>query len=396
MKARGKPAVGKFRQLLPIYLGAVIGPMGGVGIITLLPVLAREWHISVQWVSLTVTFYMVPYVVFQLFSGSIAHVFNTRRTLLFGFGVYSLGGLLSGFSPSLETLVGARFLQGFGAAFIAPIVLALVGEMVNPERMGKAIGWPGVMYTIGVTMGPLISGFLEVHWGWSWFFFFLTAFALVNGVLYFLLSPPGEKPGRKKSGRLGEALALVKRSFSYSDIRLLSLAAFFLFMGYIGLMTFIADYLKASFSLPSDEIGLLLSMTGLLGVVISPLAGILGDRWGRKIVAHIGQAIMIASILGLELIVFTYGKYILVLALFGAGSSMAWTSLNTLAVQIAPDLRKPAASVYNSFKFSGYAFAPLVLSAVYVPFSISGVRLACIACILISLFLTYRIRHSMA
>jgi predicted MFS family arabinose efflux permease len=268
--------------------------------------------------------------------------------------------------------------------------------MVNPERMGKAIGWLGVMYTIGVTMGPLISGFLEVHWGWSWFFFFLMAFALVNGVLYFLTSPPGEKPGRKKSGRLGEALALVKQSFSYSDIRLLSLAAFFLFMGYIGLMTFIADYLKASFSLPSDQIGLLLSMTGLLGVVISPLAGILGDRWGRKIVAHIGQAIMVASILGLELIVFTYGKYILVLALFGAGSSMAWTSLNTLAVQIAPDLRKPAASVYNSFKFSGYAFAPLVLSAVYVPFSISGVRLACIACILISLFLTYRIRHSMA
>lgn len=358
MKAEGVPPMGKFRQLLPIYLGAVIGPMGGVGIITLLPVLAREWHISVQWVSLTVTLYMVPYVVFQLFSGSIAHVFNTRRTLLFGFGVYSLGGLLSGFSPSLETLVGARFIQGFGAAFIAPIVLALVGEMVNPERMGKAIGWLGVMYTIGVTMGPLISGFLEVHWGWSWFFFFLMAFALVNGVLYFVTSPSGEKPGRKKSGRLGEALALVKQSFSYSDIRLLSLAALFLFMGYIGLMTFIADYLKASFFLPSDKIGLLLSMTGLLGVVISPLAGILGDRWGRKIVAHTGQVIMIGSILGLELMVFTYGKYILMLALFGAGAATAWTSLNTLAVQIVPDLRKPVASVYNSFKFSGYALAP--------------------------------------
>lgn len=40
-----------FKQLLPIYLGAVIGPMGGIGVITLLPVLAREWNVSIQWVS---------------------------------------------------------------------------------------------------------------------------------------------------------------------------------------------------------------------------------------------------------------------------------------------------------------------------------------------------------
>jgi MFS family permease len=383
-----------FKQLLPIYLGAVIGPMGGIGVITLLPVLAREWNVSIQWVSLTVTLYMVPYVVFQLFSGSIAHVFNTRRTLLFGFGVYSLGGLLSGFSPSLETLVGARFVQGLGAAFIAPIVMALVGEMVNPERLGKAIGLLGVMYTIGVTMGPLISGFLEVHLGWSWFFFFLTSFTLAIGVLYWVTGTPGGQPAMK-SGRLGEALTLVKRSYSYSAIRLLSMAAFFLFMGYIGLMTFVADYLKTSFSLPSDKIGLVLSMTGFLGVMISPIAGILGDRCGRIIVAHTGQAIMVGAILGLELVVYTYGKYILLFALFGAGAATAWTSLNTLAVQIVPDLRKPVASLYSCVKFSGYALAPLVLSLIYVPFSISGVRLACIACILISLFLTSRIRSSL-
>lgn len=83
------------------------------------------------------------------------------------------------------------------------------------------------------------------------------------------------------------------------------------------------------------------------------------------------------------------------LALFGAGAATAWTSLNTLAVQIVPDLRKPVASLYSCVKFSGYALAPLVLSLIYVPFSISGVRLACIACILISLFLTSRIRSSL-
>lgn len=365
--------------------------MGGVGVITLLPVLARTWDIGIQWVSLTVTIYMIPYVVFQLFSGSIAQVFDTRKTLLFGFGVYALGSLLSGFSPSLGILVGARFIQGFGAAFIAPIVMALVGEMVDPRHIGKAMGLLGVMYTMGVTMGPLISGVLEVHFGWGWFFFFLMALALAIGALYWVTSAEAEGAERER-GKILDALTLVKKSYSYPDVRFLSFAAFSLFLGYIGLMTFVADYLKVSFSLPSDRIGVILSMSGVLGIVVCPMAGILGDRFGRRHVAYVGGVIMVGAILGLGAVEYSYGKYIMLFTLFGTGSATAWTSLNTLAVQVVPDLRKPVASVYNSFKYTGFGLSPLVLSLLYIPFSISAVHWACTGLILISLFLTSRMR----
>lgn len=384
-----------FKRLLPIYLGALIGPMGGIGIITLLPVLAENWKINIQWISLTVTLYMIPYIFFQLFSGSIAQIFDTRRTLLFGFGVYALGGLLSGLSPSLGTLVAARFIQGFGAAFIAPVVMALVGEMVGPRQLGKAMGLLGVTYTIGVTMGPLIAGVLEVSLGWRWFFFFLMALSLVVGILYWVTGR-GTEGAKKGPGKILDALPLVKRSYSDPDVRFLSFAAFSLFMGYIGLMTFVADYLKVTFSLPSDETGFILSVTGFFGIIFSPTAGILGDRFGRKPIAHGGMAIMVISILGLELVEYTFSKYLLLFALFGSGSATAWTSLNTLAVQVVPDLRKPVASVYNSIKFTGYALAPLILSFLYIPFSISAVRWTCIACILMSLVFTSRIRSQMA
>lgn len=380
---------------MPIYLAAVIGPMGGVGIITLLPVLARSWNISIQWISLTVTLYMIPYIVFQLFSGSIAHIFNTRKTLLFGFGVYSLGGLLSGLSPGLETLTAARFIQGLGAAFITPIVMALVGEMVDPKHLGKAMGLLAVMYTVGVTMGPLISGVLEVSLGWPWFFFFLTALAGATGAFYWITSTEA-KESKWTPGKISDALVLVKKSYAYPDLRYVSFAAFSLFLGYIGLMTFVADHLKVSFSLPSDRIGLILSTAGFLGIVSSFVAGILGDRFGRKPISYAGMLIMVASILGLQAVDYTYEKYILIFALFGTGSAAAWASLNTLAVQAVPELRKPATSVYNSFKFTGYALAPLTLSFLYIPFSISAVRWACIACILLSLLFTSRMRRQMA
>jgi MFS transporter, ACDE family, multidrug resistance protein len=378
-----------FKRLLPIYLGAIIGPMGGIGIITLLPVLSKSWDTSIQWISLTVTLYMVPYVAFQLFSGSIAQVFDTRRTLLFGFGTYALGGFLSGLSPNLATLVCARFIQGLGAAFIAPIVLALIGDMVEPRHLGKAMGILGVMYTAGVTMGPLISGVLEVSLGWPWFFFFLAVFGLAIGTLYWATSRGTEKAAQK-AGRFSDALVLIKRSYSYHDVKFLSLAAFSLFMGYIGLMTFVADFLKVSFALPSDKTGLIISMTGVFGIVAAPVAGFLGDRLGRVRIAYCGGVIMMGAVLVLGAVEYSFETYLYLFALFGAGSATAWTSLNTLAVEVVPDLRKPVASLYNSLKFTGYALSPLVLSLLYVPFSISGVRWGCIFFIGLSLFFASR------
>jgi len=297
-----------------------------------------------------------------------------------------LGAAFSGLSPSLSFLIAARIIQVLGAAFIAPLVLALVGEMVDPKHTGKAMGILGVMYTIGVTMGPLISGVLEVSTGWSWFFFFLMALALFVGALYWITSK-GRGASATGSGRLSDALALVRQSLSYRDVRFLRLAAFSLFSGYIELMTFAADYLKVTFSLPSDRIGFVLSVTGFFGILVSPFAGILGDRWGRRPVAYGGAAIMIAAVLGLSMGEYTYGKYLFLFSLFGIGAASAWTCSNTLAVENVPHLRKPAASVYNSFKFSGYALSPLVLSLLYVPFSISAARWACLACILLTLIL---------
>jgi ACDE family multidrug resistance protein len=382
-------------KLLPIYLGAVITPIGGVGILTLLPVIAQGWKIPIQWVSLAMTIYMIPFVVFQLISGPIAHIFDTRKTLLFGFGVYGLGGFLSGLSPDLIFLLAARFLQGFGAAFINPIVMALIGEMVDSRSLGKSMGIMQLMYTCGVTMGPLVSGILEIHFGWPSFFFLLGFLGVGNGIFYGITSrgPAGE---RKEGGspRFRDTLAAVQKSYSFPDVRFLSVGAFFLFLSYIGLMTFMADSLKERYGLPSDQVGLLLSMTGFFGMIAAPFAGLLGERMGWKRVGKVGGSIMAMAILGMGLVEYSYRNYLFLFALFGTGSAIAWTCLNTMAVQLIPDFRKPVASLYGSFKFSGYALAPVVLSVFYLSFSIEGVRWACLGGVLISLFWVSKIGNS--
>jgi len=283
------------KKLLPLYIGAAIGPLGGFGIVTLIPVFVQAWAVEFGTASLSITFYMAPFIIILIFSGSIAQVFDVRKTLLFGFAVYGLGAAMCGLSPNLWTLLASRIVQGIGAGFLTPVIMALIGELVPEQHVGKAMGILGLAYTVGVTLGPLISGLIEVRYGWPWFFYFLTAIALGAGTLY-AVSRDTKQPGKGEQFGLLEILPILKQALLQPGVLCLSFAAFSLFIAYIGIMTFTADHMKTSLGLPSDQIGIILSGTGFSGIIVSPIAGFLGDHLGRKKVFFGGCSIAILSV----------------------------------------------------------------------------------------------------
>ena len=52
-----------FKSILPLYIGAALGPLGGFGVVTLLPILARDWAVEFGTASLAISFYMVPFII---------------------------------------------------------------------------------------------------------------------------------------------------------------------------------------------------------------------------------------------------------------------------------------------------------------------------------------------
>lgn len=363
--------------------------MGGIGIVPLIPVFAGDWSVEFGTAALAITFYMAPYIFIQIFSGSMAQIFDVRKTLLFGFATYALGGLLCGLSPNLWALLGSRVVQGVGAAFLTPIIMALIGELVPARHVGKAIGILGLAYTVGVTLGPLISGWIEVRYGWPGFFYFLAALSVMAGVLYGISS---EVIKREEDGQAGvlAIFPILRHALSQPGVLYLSFSAFSLFIGYIGIMTFTADHLKSNLSLPSDQIGAVLSVTGFSGIIVSPIAGFLGDRLGRRNVFLGGAAIALASIALMACVTYSYSTYLILFLVLGTGAATAWTSLNTMAVQISVSLRKPVTSVYNAIKFTGYAVSPVILSVIYDPFQLRAVQFGCMGAVMISSFLATR------
>ncbi|MCJ7687684.1 MAG: MFS transporter [Desulfobacteraceae bacterium] len=376
------------QKLIPLFLGAAIGPMGGIGIITLIPGMADKWSIEFTTASLAITFYMTPFVLGQLFSGPIAQLFDTRKTLLFGFIVYASGAVLSGLSSNIFNFLGGRIIQGVGAAFLTPIIMALIGDLVPSRHLGKAIGMLGMAYTVGVTLGPFISGAIDVRYGWPWFFFLLAGLSLLSGVLYFISSAPTEKKD-SQSATLFAAFSILKKALVQPGVLYLSFSAFSFFVAYIGIMTFTADYLRTYFKFPSDQIGALLSVTGISGIIVSPIAGFAGDYLGRIRVFLGSAALSLICVVLMTFIGFSYWVHFTLFLLFGTGAAGSWTTLNTMAVQACPSFRKPVTSVYNAVKFAGYAASPVILSPLYSLFQIGAVRWGCMAAILIAAILAF-------
>jgi len=362
----------EWRRLLPLYAGGCLGPLAGSAMVTLIPALTGVFEVGVGVMALSLTVYMLPFSLAQLVSGAISESFTARRTALIGFAVFSGASLACALAPSIGVFLAARLVQGLGAAFLFPILMALIGEVVAPERLGRAMGYLGVTQTLGLTAGPLLAGLLETHADWRGFFVILAGLGGATAWGFARLFH-GEVAAEGPRGVLG----ILGRVLRQRAVLALSLAGYAFFFALIGAVTFMADQLKVVHGLGEDRIGLLLAVAGVVGIPASPLAGHLVDRLGRRSTAVLGLAGVLASLLALLLVPYTFPRYLIVLAALGTGSALAWTAFNTLSVELLPELRKPVASIYNAFRFFGYASSPPLLAPLYGA-GVAGVYLACL------------------
>jgi len=373
-------------QLFSLFLGSMIAPMGGIGVVPLIPVFTQQWSLPFSLATLVIPFYMAPFIIIQLMAGSLAQLCDERKALIMGLLTYALGAAICGLAPDRWTLFAGRMVQGTGAGLVIPVAMAQIGELVPQRHLGKTMGMLGLFSTAGVTLGPLISGLLETHYGWPSFFYFLVGLSLTACLLYLPSSRSAPPPAGGKVA-LGAVAADFRRALVLPGALSVGFAAFFLFVCYIGILTFTAQYLKTVQGLASDKVGALLSAAGIAGVVISPFAGYLGDRMGRRRVVLAGAGLALAGISLMALLPYSYDRYLLWFLMYGTGVAAAWTVLNTMAVDLSPELRRPVTSLYNAIKFTGYAVAPQALSLLWDLSSLSAVQWGCLAAVVIATLL---------
>jgi EmrB/QacA subfamily drug resistance transporter len=137
-----------------------------------IPTIQRSLHLSIAGLEWVVSSYVLVFAGLLLAGGRIADVYGRRRMFFAGTVVFTLASLAAGLAGSGGVLIGARVVQGLGAALLVPTTLAIImATFKEPRERTAAIGIWTAIGAMALAFGPLIGGFISQHLHWGWIFF---------------------------------------------------------------------------------------------------------------------------------------------------------------------------------------------------------------------------------
>src|SRR5262249_50272390 len=135
-------------------------------IMAALPAMATSLRTRPATVEWAVNAYLLASAVFIIMGGEVADLFGARRSSAAGCVLFALASLMMVVSPNGIVVVGARALQGLGAAFAVAGTLAAATQAVPEAERAKAVGaWTGFLL-LGFSIGPLVGGVVTHYAGW--------------------------------------------------------------------------------------------------------------------------------------------------------------------------------------------------------------------------------------
>jgi EmrB/QacA subfamily drug resistance transporter len=163
---------------------------------------------SLAWV---VNAYLLTFGGFLLLGGRLGDLFGHRRLFLAGIALFTAASLACGLAGSQEFLIGARAVQGLGAAIVSAVALSLMMTLfTEPAERAKAMGIFGFVASGGGSIGVLLGGIITDVLSWSWIFLVNVPVGVLVLALTLRLVPGGRGTGQAR--RLDVAGAVVVTS----------------------------------------------------------------------------------------------------------------------------------------------------------------------------------------
>jgi EmrB/QacA subfamily drug resistance transporter len=344
-----------------------------------LPAIGKDFGMDVvllSWVSLS---YLLAAAMFLVPMGRLGDIYGRKKIFKYGITIDIIASILLAFSFSQTELIILRVFQGIGAAMIFGTSVAILTSVYPPGEKGKALGITVAGVYLGLSLGPVIGGFLTQYFGWRSIFLSYVPLELIIIVLTFWklegewADAKGEKLDVTGTAIYGFSLVALMYGFSVMTEKqgiwliLISIIGFVAFIKWemkvknplldtnlfrnnkvftfsviaalinysatFAVVFFLSFYLQDIKGLSPESAGIILVSQPIVMTVFSPLAGRLSDKIEPRTVASIGMAF---TTLGLFLFSFlnektTMGYIVASLIIIGFGFAL-FSSPNTNAV----------------------------------------------------------------
>jgi len=174
-----------------------------------LPSIRRALHFSVQDLQWVPSGYLLTYGGLMLLGGRAADLLGRRRVLVAGTIVIGIASLIGGLAQASGLMIGARLVQGAGAAMMLPAALSILTTSFKEGKdRNTALGAWGAIGGIASAAGVLLGGLLTDGPGWRWVFFVNpVAAVLVLAAIFRMIPPDGPRARLQNFDGLGAILA---------------------------------------------------------------------------------------------------------------------------------------------------------------------------------------------
>ncbi|OAJ73806.1 hypothetical protein AYJ08_12195 [Brevibacillus sp. SKDU10] len=316
----------------------------------LLPEFTKEFQVSPTLASLSLSVTTMALAISLLFLGSLSEAWGRKPIMMVSLIGASLLAVCSAFSYQFQMLLGIRILVGMVLAGLPAIAMAYLGEEIDKNSLGVAMGLYISGNSIGGMGGRIITGTLTDLFNWHVALIGIGVLSLLCTILFWIMLPPS----RHFSPRKLEVKTLAKSLWSHcTDHRLLYLYGLgFLLMGsFVTLYNYIGYQLvEPPYSLSQTIVGWIF-IVYLVGTFSSTWMGKMADRLGRAKMLWMSLAIMFGGI-GLTLEPHLFSK-IAGIAIFTFGFFGGHSIASSWVGRLATHDKAQASSLYLFFYYAG-------------------------------------------
>lgn len=159
-----------YLAVIAVILAIIMSVMDGTIVNIALPTLSRQFGTDPAVTIWIVNAYQLVITISLLSFASLGDIYGYRKVFLWGIFIFTCSSLACALSSSFWMLVGARVVQGFGAACIMSVNTALVRLIYPAKFLGRGMGINAMVVAVSIAAGPSIAGGILSVTTWHWLF----------------------------------------------------------------------------------------------------------------------------------------------------------------------------------------------------------------------------------
>ena len=391
--------------------------LDSVVVITALPRMQRDLHVSLASLQWTLNAYGIAFAAGIITAAALGDRLGRRKVFTIGLGLFTIASVACAVAPNASELIAARTVQGLGGAIVLPLSLTILTTAFPAERRGMIVGIYGGLAGVAVALGPLVGGAVTQGIDWHWIFWINVPIGLIAILLGLRLLPEsygaperldligvglitagvlalvwalsranqiGWSSPEVLATLLGGAVLLIVflrwegsvsqpmiplRLFAARDFAIGNVTTFLMSGAIFAAGLLVTEEFQLARHYSPVGAGLRLLPFFATPMLVSPLAGALSDRIGRRPIIVLGLSLLTAGLVWVAWhgsLATSWTELVIALLIAGVGISMALPTVPTAVLSaVAPhEMGKASGINYMAQRF-GAVFAIAIASVVF-------------------------------